>query len=911
MKFNSLKTRLIITLLLMAALPAITIGWMALNMMSEHIRSDRIADVGHVANTKHEQLVMVLTRANNRAELFLSDLSTQCGDNAARFNYSCATSLMGAYLAAEGAIGANLRMKWGGDSLTIGVSAVRHGADISFQTGQLAKFSSTGLNSDHSYFISVAEKSTGLQLSITYPSSVLDPVFIPPPANLGLTGETFLADGEGYFATQPRYPSARGLGRPISARPMQTCLSRQNGAALDLDYRDAAIIHGFRFVPEFGSACIMAHIGQDEAFTPLKSLERQFITAIVVFCLILFMMAIYIAKQIVKPVTKLTGVARAIAAGNDEARAEIAGFDEILELGISFNLMTDQLHASRENLHRLLNSMAEGAYGVDTAGICTFVNQAFLQMLGYQNANEVLGKNVHELIHHSHADGSPHPVSECMVYRAFQTNQATNASDEVFWRKDGIAIPVEYWSHPIVADGVVTGAIATFVDITQRKKAAEDINLLAFYDLLTSLPNRRLLLDRLQHALATSARSGMYGAIMFIDMDNFKTINDTKGHYFGDLILMEAARRLQSCVREGDTVSRISGDEFVVMLENLGSEAEHVAAQAEEVAEKIREVLNKTYLLKESEIHSTASIGISLFVGHQATADTLLKHADIALYQAKESGRNAVRFFDPGMQAVLEAHTAMEGDLRHALAEKQFRLYYQAQVDETGRIFGAEALVRWIHPQRGMVPPFQFIPIAEESSLILDIGHWVLETACQQIALWGGDEQRCNLVLAVNVSARQFKLSDFVHRVAAAVKVYRINPSRLKLELTESVVLSDVADIVAKMHALKALGVGLSMDDFGTGYSSLSYLKQLPLDQLKIDRSFINDIVTDPNDAVMVKTIIAMAHNFRLNVIAEGVETEAQLAFLKQHGCMAYQGYLFSKPVPVEEYEALLKKQNN
>jgi len=440
-----------------------------------------------------------------------------------------------------------------------------------------------------------------------------------------------------------------------------------------------------------------------------------------------------------------------------------------------------------------------------------------------------------------------------------------------------------------------------------RKLAEEDIHRLSFYDPLTNLPNRRLLLDRLQHALATSTRSGRHGAILFIDLDNFKAINDTKGHNFGDLLLIEVAQRLQSCVREGDTVARLGGDEFVVMLEDLGSMAEHAAAQAEEVGEKILSALNRYYLIKEQEFHCTASIGTSLFIDRGASADELLRYADMAMSQAKKAGRNTIRFFDPKMQAALEARTILEADLRQALAGQQFRLYYQAQVDEAGRIFGAEALVRWIHPQRGMVPPCQFIPLAEETSLILDIGQWVLETACRQLASWSNDEQKCDLVLAVNVSTRQFKLADFVDRVAAVIREHRINPSRLKLELTESMVLDNLDDIVAKMHVLKALGVGLSMDDFGTGYSSLSYLKQLPLDQLKIDRSFINDIVTDPLDAVMVRTIIDMAHNFGLNVIAEGVETDAQLAFLKQYGCMAYQGYLFSKPVPVEEFEALLK----
>ena len=564
------------------------------------------------------------------------------------------------------------------------------------------------------------------------------------------------------------------------------------------------------------------------------------------------------------------------------------------------------LRDSRENLHRLLNSMAEGAYGLNTEGNCTFVNESFLRLLGYQDENEVLGKNMHSLIHYSRADGSSYPESECKIYRAFRTNQAANVTDEIFWRKDGVGIPVEYWSHPIETDGVVVGSIVTFVDITQRKLAEDEIHRLAFFDPLTRLPNRRLLIDRLQHALASSTRSGRHGAIMFIDLDNFKVINDTKGHDCGDMILIETARRLQSCVREGDTVARLGGDEFVVMLEDLGSQAKQAAAHAEEVGEKIRDNLNQPYMLDENEYRSTASIGISLFVDRSATAETLLKNSDIAMYQAKGAGRNSVRFFNPDMQAVLEERAAIETDLHRALAGQQLALHYQAQVDVDGRILGAEALVRWNHPLRGMISPAYFIPIAEESSLILDIGHWVLEAACGQLALWGNDEQNRELVLAVNVSAHQFKAPGFVDSVAEVISKHRINPARLKLELTESVVLEDLAGIVATMHMLKSLGVGLSMDDFGTGYSSLSYLKQLPLDQLKIDKSFVNDIVTNQDDAMMVQTIITMAHNFRMNVIAEGVETYEQLAFLRQHGCMMYQGYLFSKPVSVEEFEKLL-----
>ncbi len=528
------------------------------------------------------------------------------------------------------------------------------------------------------------------------------------------------------------------------------------------------------------------------------------------------------------------------------------------------------------------------------------VNQAFQDITGY-TAAEVIGRN-------------PSMLSPVRRPKAFYEEMWATIFREGKWsgemldkRKNGETYPKWLTITAVTApDGTLTNYVGSFFDIKERKKAEEEINRLAFYDPLTSLPNRRLLLDRLQHALAASARSGRHGAIMFIDLDNFKTINDTEGHNYGDLLLVEMARRLQSCVREGDTVARLGGDEFVVMLEDLASRAEQAAAQADEVGEKIRAAINLPCMVNEREFHSTASVGINLFADRGDTAETLLKYADIAMYQAKGAGRNAVRFFDPDMQTALEARTAMESDLRRALAERQFSLHYQAQTDDAGCIFGAEALLRWNHPQRGMVSPTQFIPIAEESSLIVDIGHWVLDTVCRQIALWCKDERKCNLTLAVNVSARQFKLPDFVDKIKAAIKKHRIDPSCLKLELTESVVLEDVADIVTKMHALKALGVGLSMDDFGTGYSSLSYLKQLPLEQLKIDRSFVRDIATDPNDAVMVRTIIDMAHNFRLSVIAEGVETEAQLAFLKQHGCMAYQGYLFSKPVPVEEFEALL-----
>lgn len=564
------------------------------------------------------------------------------------------------------------------------------------------------------------------------------------------------------------------------------------------------------------------------------------------------------------------------------------------------------LRDSEENLERLLNSVAEGIYGVDTHGLCTFVNAAFLRILGYQEAREVIGKHIHELIHHSRADGSVYPCEECRMYQAFQANEAVHADDEVFWRRDGTPVTVEYWSHPVSKNGVVTGAVATFLDISIRKKAEQEIHQLAFYDELTGLPNRRLLLDRLAKALAVSERSQHYGALMFLDLDNFKALNDTKGHDVGDLLLVEVAERMRCCVREGDNIARLGGDEFVVVLEMLSSEAVEAAQQAEAVGVKISTALNQPYQLSNHAHHATSSIGIVLFHGHRENMDNLLKYADTAMYQAKAAGRNALRFYDPAMQAALEIRSELETEMHGALEKQQFRLYYQIQVDGLRRAIGAEVLLRWEHPERGLVSPLQFIPLAEETGMIVPIGLWVLKTACAQLKTWRDSALTCNLTLAVNVSARQFSQADFVAQVQRVLLESGAKPALLKLELTESIVLENTEATIIKMREIKLLGVSFAMDDFGTGYSSLQYLKRLPLDQIKIDQSFVRDIATDPNDAAIVQTVIAMSEAMGLNVIAEGVETEAQREFLDLRGCHAFQGYLFSKPVPIDAFEALL-----
>ncbi|WP_066704867.1 sensor domain-containing protein [Curvibacter delicatus] len=437
-------------------------------------------------------------------------------------------------------------------------------------------------------------------------------------------------------------------------------------------------------------------------------------------------------------------------------------------------------------------------------------------------------------------------------------------------------------------------------DISTRKRAEDETQRLAFYDTLTGLPNRRLLMDRLSQTMAISARSHHHCALLFIDLDNFKDLNDSLGHDVGDQLLEQVASRLVMCIREGDTAARFGGDEFVVMLEGLSEVADEAASQAEIVAEKILVSLNQPYELMGKQHSSTPSIGIALFSGHEPGADELLKRADVAMYQAKAAGRNTLRFYDPEMQAAVMARAALDADLRQGLQRQELRLHYQPVVDVEGRTTGFEALVRWQHPQRGLVGPGEFIDLAEQTGLILPIGQWVLQAACQQLVAWEGQAATQGLTLSVNVSARQFRRSDFVAQVLAVLHDCGADPQRLKLELTESVLLSDVEDAIRKMSALRSCGVRFALDDFGTGYSSLAYLKRLPLDQLKIDQTFVRDVLEDANDAAIVRTILALAHSMDLMAVAEGVETEGQRQFLLANGCTLFQGYLFGRPVPIE-----------
>ncbi len=547
----------------------------------------------------------------------------------------------------------------------------------------------------------------------------------------------------------------------------------------------------------------------------------------------------------------------------------------------------------------LMSSTLEGVHIMDVAGNIVEANDAFCRMLGY--SHEEVGKlNV--------ADWDAQWSKEELMVR-FQKLVHVSAArfESRHRRRDGTMIDVEISTTGAEIDGR-RYLFATSYDITKRKAAEETIRRLAFHDPLTHLPNRQLLLDRLAHALASCDRGVNRGAILFIDLDNFKTLNDTLGHVMGDLLLQQVADRLVSCVREGDTVARLGGDEFVVMLENLNEQAIVAAEQVESIGEKILAALSKPYQLKAQVFRSSGSLGAALFCKETKDAEELLKQADIAMYQAKKAGRNTLRFFDQKMQRTINARVAIEGELRLALERGQFELYYQVQVDREGKPVGAEALIRWNHPERGMVIPEEFISLAEETGLILPIGRWVLNEACAKLADWSADEKMRQLVLAVNISAQQFRQADFVDEIKEIITKNVLDPALLKLELTESMLLENSTEVVATMNALKAIGVQLSLDDFGTGYSSLQYLKRMPLNQIKIDQSFVRDIATAPNDAAIVQTIIAMTQALKLNVIAEGVETAAQREVLDLKSCQAYQGYLFGEPLPVERFEALLRE---
>uniref|UniRef100_Q31GA6 cyclic-guanylate-specific phosphodiesterase n=1 Tax=Hydrogenovibrio crunogenus (strain DSM 25203 / XCL-2) TaxID=317025 RepID=Q31GA6_HYDCU len=620
------------------------------------------------------------------------------------------------------------------------------------------------------------------------------------------------------------------------------------------------------------------------------------------------------ARYLTRRLYAIQTVADEVKQGKRSLRVKLDGVDEAAQLAKRFNIMLDTLvkreneivesHQALEQSEKRLNQIMavnhEGIWDWDIKADKVTHNQSWADMIGLDDNLLVHPAQVFfDAVHPDDRERVSRAVGECfkskshyhMEYRFVQRN----TGKEVWVQDRGDVVEWDAEENPL-------RMVGGFYEVTERKKAEEAIQNLAFYDPLTQLPNRRLLQDRLQQEMAVTERSKHVCALMFIDLDDFKTLNDTLGHDTGDKLLRQVATRLRENVREFDTVARIGGDEFVLILPSLDDDWKDAATHAELVAQKVLRVLNKPYLLDSTPYHSTPSIGVKLFSGHQETLEELLKHADLAMYQAKAKGRNTVRFYDTTMQEVVNAKSVMEASMRQAITGQQFVLFYQPQINSNGQIIGAEALVRWRHPQKGLIAPNKFIPLAEENGFILSIGRWVLQTACEQLVEWARQPATAQITMAVNVSARQFHQIDLVEEVERIICQTGANPQLLKLELTESLLVKDIEDVVDKMQALKKLGVSFSLDDFGTGYSSLAYLKRLPLDQLKIDQTFVRDIIDDSNDAAIARAVIALAKSMEFNVIAEGVENIEQHQMLIDMGCRVFQGYLFGRPVPIEEF---------
>ena len=550
---------------------------------------------------------------------------------------------------------------------------------------------------------------------------------------------------------------------------------------------------------------------------------------------------------------------------------------------------TRHLQASEERLSTILNSVDAHIYIKDTKGRYQYINRKVAQLFGCQ-PEHVVGRRDEAFFDAATSANLQQNDQKVLQQglRIVEEEQNRSLDGQQCYTYLSVKLPLRD------RDGQIYALCGISTDITEHKQQQQEIHQLAFYDALTGLPNRRLLLERLQHAVALNQRQPQQGALLFIDLDHFKDLNDSLGHAMGDKLLQLVAQRLQQHLRKIDTLARLGGDEFVVLLTDMHPDAELASQKAGLIADKIVQLMAEAFMLQERPYSMSASVGVVMF-SDACNADELLQRADLAMYDAKERGRNGVRFFNQQMQAEVSARAELAAGLRLALTQQQFVLYFQPQIQAENGIVGAEVLLRWLHPDTGLIAPGLFIPIAESSGQILQIGRWVLQQACMQLAEWARHSSTANWYLAVNVSARQLHDVHFVDEVKKALRDADARPDKLVLELTESQLLQDVDTVIKKMQQLTALGVRFSLDDFGTGYSSLSYLKRLPLAQLKIDGSFVRDILNDPNDEAIVKTILALGRSLELTVIAEGVETEQQYQKLQQLGCQQFQGYFFGR----------------
>lgn len=624
---------------------------------------------------------------------------------------------------------------------------------------------------------------------------------------------------------------------------------------------------------------------------------------------------VLVAQQLIARRVDLSlAVLKKVEDGNLETRIPISIDDELGQLQQGINAMTgkvsdllrqtqrsaDELKSQKDLLDSIIQNAPIRVFWKDRELRYVGCNNRFARDAGMQTSEAVIGKTDYDMGWSNQAE--LYRNDDILVMKSgvpkldFEEPQTT---------PDGHTIWLNTSKVPLCdKDGQTVGVLGIYSDITDRKIAEEQIRNLAYFDPLTNIPNRQLLNDRLQQATDASARNGRFGALIMLDLDNFKDLNDTSGHDIGDMLLCEVAERLRESTRKADTVARLGGDEFVAIANDLSQDEDKAAEITLEIANKIKQALNAPYSLHHGDIdhYCTASIGVTLFQGNNAPIENLLKQADVALYAAKSAGRNTIRFFEPNMQVSIDHRTRLATNLRHAIEHGELKLFYQSQVDQNNTLTGAEALLRWFPRSGAPVSPGVFIPLAEETGLIVEIGNWVLEQACIQLERWAKNAETRELTLSINVSAHQFRRTEFVNEVREIIGRHEVAANRLIFELTESVLLDHMGEVIDRMYQLKELGIGFSLDDFGTGFSSLSYLKRLPLDQIKIDQSFVHDVPSDPNDAAIVRAIVAMTRTLELQVIAEGVETDEQKTFLINHGCERFQGHLFSKPLPIEEW---------
>ncbi|MGY0195230.1 putative bifunctional diguanylate cyclase/phosphodiesterase [Leptothrix sp. BB-4] len=607
--------------------------------------------------------------------------------------------------------------------------------------------------------------------------------------------------------------------------------------------------------------------------------------------------------RVLKPLSALRRFSDQLAGGDLERALPWRRQDEIGQLARQMERMRGDLRASFAQQRAILDNVDVGIV-FEQDGVVRLANQHAERVYGRPRG--MLDGLPGEQLFPDDAGGRE-ARARALADVAGPTRQ--HETELELRRSDGTLFWARLRVGRLDGQAAEAGCIWVIEDISAHKAAEREIHQLAYFDTLTSLPNRRLLLARLQEALDIAAHAQRHGALLFIDLDDFKTLNDTLGHEVGDHLLGQVAGRLGNCLKTQDIVARFGGDEFAVVLEPTAASAAEAIAMADAVGARMMQALARPYPLGEVSRTVTPSIGVAPFGPGTDTVDGLLRKADLAMYQAKAAGRNTLCFFDATMQAQLIERTALEDDLRLAIDRGELSLHYQPQVLDDGQITGAEVLLRWQHPQRGAVSPATFIPLAEQSGLILVLGAWVLRRACTQLARWGGDPATAGLDLSVNVSAIQFRRPDFAQGVLDELARSGANPQRLKIELTESVLVDDFDDIVPKMVALRSVGVRFSLDDFGTGYSSLAYLKRLPLDQLKIDRTFVDHLLTYEDDAAIASTIVKLADTLGIGVLAEGVEHEAQRVRLVAMGCRAWQGFLFSRPVPLHDFMNLLERQ--